>query len=233
MLRAIYPSACMGCGELTAADFALCGGCWRDTPFLGGALCGLCARPLPGEAEPGLVCDDCHAQPPPWGAGRAVLRYRDGARRLVLALKHGDRTDLARPMGGWMARAAADLVRPGMLVVPVPLHRGRLWRRRYNQSALLAARLARELRIDRCPDALWRRRPTPSLSGDAGARHAALAGAIAPHPRRGARMRGRPVLLVDDVLTSGATLAACARAARAAGAEEICVIALARAAPDA
>lgn len=233
VLRAIYPPVCMGCGEMTEADHGLCGACWRDTPFLGGALCDLCARPLPGETEPGLRCDSCLVAPPPWRAGRAVLRYRDGGRRLALALKHGDRTDLARPLGRWMARAAADLARPGMLVVPVPLHRGRLWQRRYNQSALLAARIARELRLDHCPDALWRRLPTDSLSGDAEARRATLDGAIVPHPRRGARLAGREVLIADDVLTSGATLAACATAARAAGAKEICVIALARAAPDA
>lgn len=233
-IHAIYPPQCVQCGALTAADFALCGPCWRDAHFIGGLVCDHCGLPLPG-ADRGeqVLCDDCLAVARPWARGRAVFLYCDTGRRLVLALKHGDRTDLARAAGTWMAQAAAPLLRPDMLVVPVPLHRWRLWRRRYNQAALLAQRLARVAGLPVIPDALLRPRATRPLEGHGrAARFAALDGAIRVHPRHAARLAGRPVLLVDDVMTSGATLAAAAAALRSAGAGDVCVQVLARVAKD-
>ncbi len=237
-LRLIYPPQCIRCGDMTEAEFALCADCWRDTGFIDGMVCDRCGTPLPGDdAEEIAQCDDCLAGAAlgrrPWRRGRAAALYRDTARKLVLALKHGDRTDLARPLGGWLARAAAPLIGPDTLLVPVPLHRGRLWRRRYNQAALLSGWLARLTGCDHCPDALQRIVPTRPLEGhDKAARFEALDGAIVPHPRRGGAMVGRPVLIVDDVMTSGATFAAAARAAQRAGAEDLCVVALARVAKD-
>ncbi|MHA6347335.1 double zinc ribbon domain-containing protein [Roseivivax sp. CAU 1761] len=237
-IRLIYPPLCLGCGAEVTTEFALCGPCWRDADFIVGALCDLCGAPLPGAAEGGaagarLRCDACLTLPRPWARGRAALLYRGTGRRLVLGLKHGDRDDVARPAGRWLAAAAAPLIAAKTLAVPVPLHPRRLLRRRYNQSALLARALAEHAGCGHCPDALVRPRATPPLDG-AGreARFAALAGAIAAHPRRGARLAGRPVLIVDDVMTSGATLAAAAEAAHAAGAASVCVAVLARAAKD-
>lgn len=234
-LHLIFPPQCISCGTLVESDFALCGPCWRETNFIAGLVCDRCGTPLPG--EPGAAaeyCDDCMCMARPWGRGRSALIYKDNARRLILALKHGDRTDLARPAAGWMLRAAAPILVPGMLVVPVPLHRFRLLRRRYNQAALLAQGVARAAGLTLCPDLLQRGRRTEVQDGKGvEARFANLSGALTANPRRAARAVGRHVLLVDDVMTSGATLAAAAEACLRAGATDVSTLVLARVAKDA
>ncbi|WP_323763847.1 ComF family protein [Marinovum sp.] len=231
-LRVVYPPQCLICCEMVETDFGLCGPCWRDTPFVGGLVCDGCGLPLPGsDPEEIAHCDTCLAYPPAWERARAALLYDDNGRRLVLGMKHSDRKDIARSGAGWLARASAPLVRPDMLVAPVPLHWMRLMSRRYNQSARLAEALAAELGLAYCPDLLKRVRRTRSLGRLTRAeRRAVLAGAITVSAGRRHRVvAGRPVLLVDDVLTTGATLAACAEALRGAGAGPISAGVLARA----
>lgn len=233
-IAAIYPPQCISCDALVASDFGLCPACWRDTPFISGLVCCKCGSPVAGEEGQEVLCDDCLAVERPWSAGRAALLYRDNARRMVLALKHGDRMELARPAAPWLRQAAAPLLRPETLVVPVPLHWWRLIRRKYNQAALLSAALAREAGLEHCPDLLLRRRSTGSQEGRSrDDRFANLRGAFAVHPRRRDRIAGRPVLIVDDVMTSGATFSAAATACLAAGASRVDVVALARVAKDA
>lgn len=229
-LRLIYPPRCVSCGDLVDRDFALCPRCWGQTPFVTGLVCDTCGTPLPGE-DTGAPehCDDCLARPRPWSRGRAALLYRDKARMLVLAFKHGDRTELARPAAEWMLRAAAPILVPGMVVAPVPLYRWRLLSRRFNQSALLSGGVAQGAGLEHCPGLLVRTRRTAVQDGmGVDARFANLQDAIAVHPRHRARLVGRPVLLVDDVMTSGATLSAAAEACRAAGARDVRVLVLAR-----
>lgn len=234
LISAVYPPQCITCDAMVASDFGLCRDCWRDTPFIAGLTCCKCGTPLPGDpADAAAVCDDCLRIARPWSEGRAVALYRDNARKMILALKHGDRMDLARPAGQWLARAARPMVSPEMVVVPVPLHWWRMLRRSYNQAALLSAGLARATGLPHCPDALIRRRSTGSQEGrDREGRFANMADAFRINPRRRSQVEGRPVLLVDDVMTSGATFAAAAEACLAAGATRVCVIALARVAKD-
>jgi ComF family protein len=230
LLHAVYPPQCLICDARVTTDFGLCATCWRDTPFITGLTCSKCGTPLPGEDDAALVlCDDCLLIARPWARGRAVMTYHDNARKLVLALKHGDRIDLARPLSAWMARAAQPLLRPGMLVAPVPLHWLRLIKRRYNQSALLSGAVARLTGLEHCPDLLQRRRNTGSQDGlSRDGRFANMSEALKANPKRAARIEGRHVLLVDDVMTSGATLAAAAEACIAEGAADVSVLVMAR-----
>lgn len=233
-LQVLYPPQCISCGAPVASDFGLCADCWRETPFISGLVCDRCGQPLPGsDAEESAVCDDCLTIARPWQRGRAALLYQDNGRKLVLALKHGDRLDLVRPAAAWLHRAVQPLLTPGLVAVPVPLHWTRLLRRTYNQSALLSRALAGLAGLDHCPDALIRRRTTGTQEGRTrDGRFANLTGAFAVPPSRRTVVRGRDILLIDDVMTSGATFAAATDALNAAGARSVAVLCLARVAKD-
>ncbi|WP_317849271.1 ComF family protein [Tateyamaria pelophila] len=166
-----------------------------------------------------------------WSQGRAALIYGGMGRKLILRLKHGDRQEIAHPAAGWMHLSTKDILTESTLIAPVPLHWMRLAKRRYNQSALIAKSLADVSGLDWCPDLLQRFRYTPSLGGKTRQERAEiLTGTIKINPKRRHRIIGRSVLLIDDVLTTGATLEACAHVCRAAGAGDVCVSVLARAA---
>lgn len=233
-IRAIYPPQCIACDALTEAEHGLCGSCWGRTAFISGAICDTCGAPLIGDDHGEVLqCDDCMQIARPWSRGRAVFLYSEVGRQLVLALKHGDRLDLSWPAAGWMARRADGIVDPDVMIVPVPLHWSRLIKRKYNQAAVLAQDLGRHMGRTVLVDGLVRAERTAPLDGhNRDARFSALSNVITPHPRRGRLMAGRQVLLVDDVMTSGATLAACAEAARAAGATDVFTITLARVVKD-
>jgi ComF family protein len=233
-LQLLYPPQCISCSEPVISDFGLCAECWLETPFIAGLVCDQCGLPLPGtETNTRVLCDDCMTIARPWDRGRAAIMYRDNGRRLVLALKHGDRMDLARPATDWLRKAAAPILQPGMLVVPVPLHWVRLIQRRFNQAALLSRGIAQAAGLEHCPDALVRRRSTGSQDGKTrDARFANLVGAFAVPKRRERRIEGRDILLVDDVMTSGATFSAATEVLMSAKARSVSVLSLARVAKD-
>ena len=180
-----------------------------------------------------LLCGACLAAPPAFAHARAVMRYDDASRPLLLGFKHGDRTEAAATFAGWMARAGRDLLAETDIVAPVPLHWRRLFARRYNQAALLTRALAHRASLPEVPDLLLRRRATPSQGRLTRAeRQRNVAGAFTVNPRRAGAVAGRRLLLVDDVMTTGATVSACARAVLKAGAASVDVLVLARAVRD-
>lgn len=228
-LALIYPDRCMVCEAPVERGGGLCAGCWRDTPFLTGLVCDACGVPLPGEDSRAAFCDDCLAIPRPWEKGRAAVGYAGTGRRIVLALKHADRLDLVPDLALWLERAGRPVIGPETLLVPVPAHWSRLLTRRYNQAAELSRALGQRSGLDHAPDALVRtQRTAPQEGMSVEERFHHLRDAIHPHPKRSRLLKDREVCLIDDVMTSGATLAYAAEAALEAGAARVSVLVLAR-----
>ena len=233
LLDSVLPPLCLGCGEIVETAGALCAGCWQGFSFIAAPQCACCGDPFVEDLGEGALCATCLARPPKFRRARAALAYDAHSRRLVLPFKHGDRTDIARACGGWMARAGADLLPSADLVAPVPLHWRRLFMRRYNQALLLARIVVRTAPPGRtlhlAPDLLRRRRWTGSQAGlKAKERRRNVREAFDVHPKWQPHVAGKTVLLVDDVLTTGATVEACARALQRAGAQRVDVLTLAR-----
>ncbi|MFW2350579.1 double zinc ribbon domain-containing protein [Qipengyuania sp.] len=225
----VFPPRCPACGGGVAQQGGLCAGCWEGLVIPGEPGCAACQRPF-GEGGPGAgaICAPCLAQPPRHDGIAAGTLYTDVSRQLVLAFKHGRRIALA-PMLARLIAARLSAADPDRLIVPVPLHRWRLWRRGFNQAALLARELQQLGHGGLCVDALVRAKPTPALGGlGKKARARALSGAIALNPRRANLIDGRDIVLVDDVLTSGATTDSCVRALKRGGAARVTIACFAR-----
>ncbi|MCQ4159543.1 double zinc ribbon domain-containing protein [Roseomonas sp. GC11] len=252
-LDLLLPPCCMACAAPVTRQGTLCAACFRQTPRIVAPLCHCCGVPFihagqgvtphaPAGTPPGevggmpyatprgaLLCQRCLRAPPLYDRARAAYWYGEGSKRLILPLKYGDRTELAGPLARQMAQAGADLLAQAELLLPVPLHRLRLLARRYNQAALLARHLSRLSAVPWAPHLLRRpRRTAPLGEQGAAARAATVAGAFALAPGGAARIAGRRLLLVDDVLTTGATVSACAELLLRAGAAAVDVLAAAR-----
>jgi ComF family protein len=225
-LDLLFPPLCIACRE-PAASTGFCAGCWSRIQFLDGPVCRHCGIPFDVPLED-AACAVCLTRPPAFDQARAILRYDEVSRLPILSLKHADRLDLVPGFAQWLERAGRELIQDSDIIVPVPLHRFRLWRRRYNQAAELARALSRRTGLPLDTGALIRSRSTPSQGAmaSARARRRNVLGAFKVAER--ARIDGRRVLLVDDVVTTGATAEAASRALKRAGAVKVRILALAR-----
>jgi len=217
------PPRCAGCGVIVADVHSFCPECWKQVGFLGDGGCGTCGMPL--QATDSDTCGACLARPPRIARTRAAVAYGELSRSLAIRLKYGRKVAIARTM----ARYMAPLVGPDgdAILVPVPLHRSRLWRRGFNQSALVARELSRRLSIATQPFALRRIKRTPPLKGMSPLqRRKTVAGAFRIADK--SAIAGKTVILVDDVLTTGSTAEACARTLKRAGAARVELVSWAR-----
>lgn len=221
------PPRCPGCGTIVDAPHRFCFSCWSRLEFLGEPCCARCALPFGHDAGEGAECGACLADPPAFDRMRAAVAYGEIARKVALRLKYGGRPGVAATIARFLERHCD--APPDALLAPVPLHRWRIWRRGYNQAALIAAALGRRTGRAVRVDLLDRVKATPPLKGmNPRERRATVRGAFRLPPGRRELVRGRTVVLVDDVFTSGATADACARVLQRAGAARVDVLCWAR-----
>jgi ComF family protein len=229
LLDWLLPPLCLACRNPVADDGALCPHCWRKVAFIERPVCERLGVPLPFDHGPGALSPQAIAEPPAFDRARAAFRFDDVGRALVHGLKYGDRLEIAPALAGWMARAGRDLLAEADALIPVPLHWTRLFRRRFNQAAELSRHISLKTGIPHEALVLKRRRRTGHQVGLTRAqRQDNVAGAFVVAEEKKAWLKGRKVILVDDVLTTGATIEACTRALRRAGAERIDVLTAAR-----
>ena len=225
----VLPPTCLSCRKPAGVAGGLCPGCWQGIGFIERPYCEKLGTPFVSEIGEGALSPSAIANPPAYDRARAAARFSDVARDLVHLLKYGDRLDLANPLGGWMARSGRELLADADALVPVPLHWSRLFQRRYNQSAMLAREVSRLVKVPVEDDILLRTRATrPQVGLVRKERAQNVQGAFAVAEGARIRVKGKKLVVIDDVLTSGATADACARVLRRAGAARVDMLVLAR-----
>ena len=229
-IRMLYPPQCIMCREQLQSENALCGSCWRDMPFKTDCACVRRGASLIGVTETaGAECDDCIQNPPPWAEGRAVFRYQGLARKMILELKHGDRPELAAPAAAWMAQTAADILTEKSLIIPITVHWQRFLQRKYNQAEVLAKHVATHSGAELKTDILRRPRKTvPLKEVNRSERFSILENAFEINADKVQEMKEQNIVLIDDVMTSGATLSAAAKTLQQAGTGDMPVLVLER-----
>ncbi|MFN0191917.1 MAG: ComF family protein [Aestuariivirga sp.] len=222
---AIAPPRCVACNADVGEPASLCSSCWQALRLIEPPCCPVLGTPFPYDQGEGTMSPAALAAPPAWDAARAAVAYDGVARRIVQAFKYRDRAEAGELMARMTARAGLDLLREADVIVPVPLHRLRLWQRRFNQAALLAQRLAASAQRPYSPQLLTRTRRTRQQVGlDHEGRRKNMRNAFRVPEAAMPEIAGRRVALVDDVRTTGATAEACAKALKAAGASHVSVL---------
>lgn len=229
LLNLLFPPRCLACGVAVDAQGNLCAACWKETAFLSRPYCDCCGLPFEFPVEDTALCGACIGDRPPYTRARALMKYGDGSRKIILALKHADHLESVPVLARWMATAGADLLEGADMIIPVPLHRWRLFRRRYNQSALLALSLGRMMGKPVKTLVLKRIRATPPQQGlKRRQRQENVRAAFQVSDAAARHIAGLKLLLVDDVFTTGATLEACTKELLKAGAASVDVLTIAR-----
>jgi ComF family protein len=229
LVQTVLPPTCLACRKPAGASGGLCPKCWQGAGFIERPYCERLGTPFAYDSGGPLVSPAAFADPPVFDRARAATRFSDVARDLVHLLKYGDRLDLVKPFATWMVRAGDELLCEADALVPVPLHWTRLFQRRFNQSAELARAISRQRKVPVIDDTLLRVRATPpqvGLARDERAKN--VHGAFSVEKTVRAKVKGKRIVLIDDVLTTGATANACARVLRRAGATKVDVLTLAR-----
>lgn len=229
-LSFLIPPRCLECREEVLTPHSLCAPCWTQVPFISAPLCFRCGLPFEYEADPQALCGACVQSPPPYNRARAVFLYAPLSKGLLMRFKHGDETELAPAFAKWLSAAGREFLSEADFLVPVPLHWTRLLKRRYNQASLIARALARQSGIAYRPLGLRRCRATPSQGTKTKKqRHQNVAGAFQVPEKEKARLRGKKIILIDDVFTTGATVDQATKTLLKAGVLSVDVLTVARA----
>lgn len=222
LLDYALPPRCAACGVIVDEPGTLCAPCWRSIDFLGEPRCMICGTDLPSMAGAEAQCGSCIATPPPYDRARAVMRYGEVARTMAHRLKYGRRLSLSGVMAVHIARLLPENDRESALIIPVPLHRWRIWSRGFNQAALIGRHIGKRTGIPVEVDLLRRVKNTPPFHAlGPRERERAVRGAFALAPGAKDRLAGRTAILIDDIWTTGATATACARLLRRGGADRV------------
>lgn len=233
-LDTLLPPRCPVTGELVASQGTIAPSIWAQLQFVTNPFCKKCGIPFGfGEEEDGLRCMHCIENPPNYSTARSALIYNETSRDLILGFKHGDKTHMTPSFSPWLKRAGAEMIEHANCFIPVPLHRTRLFARRYNQAALISEILAKETQIEHLAMALKRTRATPSQGHlRTEEREKNVKKAFSVNPKYIEKIKGKSIILIDDVYTTGATVKECAKALLSVNAKEVHVLTLARVLKD-